>query len=36
MPRRDVLLAVEESIHWDKILLGSFDVVTGFVVGERT
>ncbi len=35
MPRRDVLLAVDENFHWDKILLGSIDVVTGFVFGER-
>ncbi len=35
MPRRDVVLAVDENFHWDKILLGLMDVVSGFVFGER-
>lgn len=34
MPRRDVVLAVDENFHWDKILLGMMDVVSGLVFGE--
>lgn len=35
MPARDVVLALDENFHWESILLGVLDIVTGFVFAER-
>ena len=35
MAPRDLVLALDENFHWDAILLGVVDVVTGFVFAER-
>lgn len=35
MPQRDVVFALDENFHWESMLLGVVDVVTGFVFAEH-